>query len=395
MVSLHYLKHTFDLSDEAVLEGWVQNPYWQHLGGVRYFQHAPPIDPSSMSRWRGRAGRHGMEELLRETIRAGLKMKAITPVQMQRVNIDTTVEEKHVRFPTDSRLCDRARVRLVKQAAKLGIPLRQTYVRTGRKLFLQQSRYAHARQFNRARACQKKLRTLLGRVIRDIERNAGANIHDPVLSVLLERAKRIHAQQRHDKDKLYSVHAPEVECICKGKVHKRYEFGVKASIVTSSKGGWHLGAMTCPGNPYDGHTLAGALEQLQRLHGTLPAAVFIDMGYRGHGVEPGEGMPDIHVDKRRRGRTPKRLWKWMKRRAAVEPGIGHLKSEHRLDRNRLWGEQGDMLNVILSAAAMNFRKLLRHAAVFLRLLLERLATPLGSAVTCPSVSRLKFLQAAA
>ena len=154
MVSLHYLKHTFDLSDEAVIEGWLQNPYWQHLGGMRYFQHQAPIDPSSMSRWRGRAGQHGMEELLRETIRAGLKMKAITPVQMQRVNIDTTVEEKHVRFPTDSRLYDRARILLVKRAVKLGIPLRQTYVRTGRKLFLQQSRYALARQFNRARDCQ-------------------------------------------------------------------------------------------------------------------------------------------------------------------------------------------------------------------------------------------------
>lgn len=395
MVSLHYLKHTFDLSDEAVIEGWLQNPYWQHLGGMRYFQHKAPIDPSSMSRWRGRAGQHGMEELLRETIRAGLRMKAITPVQMQRVNIDTTVEEKHVRFPTDSRLYDRARTLLVKRAIKLGIPLRQTYVRTGRKLFLQQSRYAHARQFNRARACQKKLRTLIGRVIRDIERNAGALVHDPALSVLLDRSKRIHAQQRHDKHKLYSVHAPEVECICKGKVHKRYEFGVKASLATTSKGGWHLGAMTCPGNPYDGHTLDGALGQLQRLHGKLPAAVFVDMGYRGHGVEPGEGVPDIHVDKRRRGRTAKRLWKWMKRRAAVEPGIGHLKSEHRLDRNRLKGEQGDMINVLLSAAAMNFHKLLRHAAVFLRLWLARFFASTATPFAIPPVGRPAFLQVAA
>ena len=230
----------------------------------------------------------------------------------------------------------------------------------GKHLLMQQSRYAHARQFKRARRCQKKLHTLLGRVIRDIERKKEGRDY-PVLDELLVRAKRIHAQQRADRNKLYSVHAPEVECISKGKAHKRYEFGVKVSVATTSKGGWHLGAMSCPGNPYDGHTLKDTLAQVERLLGKTPRHVFLDMGYRGHDYAQGEGNVQIHVDTKRRGKTARGLWKWMKRRAAVEPGIGHLKHEHRLDRNRLWGEQGDMLNAILSAAGMNFRKLLKHA----------------------------------
>ncbi len=366
MVSLHYLKYTFDLSDEDVVEAWVQNPYWQYLSGMRYFQHEAPLDPSSMSRWRGRAGQAGAEELLEQTIRTGLETKAIKTSQLKRVNVDTTVQEKDVRFPTDSRLYDRARERLVRAARAEGIELRQSYKRVGKILLKKQSRYAQVRQFKRARSCQRKLRTILGRMIRDIERKSGGRT-GAELEALLERAKAIHAQQRQDKNKIYSVHAPEVECISKGKAHKRYEFGVKVSVATTSRGGWHVGAMSCPGNPYDGHTLSDALGQVKRLSGRDPDHVFVDQGYRGHGYK---GQSEVHVDKKKRGRTPRSLWKWMKRRAAVEPGIGHLKSEHRMDRNRLHGEQGDMINAVLSAAGMNFRKLLKHAARLWRQVFE-------------------------
>ena len=360
MVSLHYLKYTFDLSDEDVVEGWVQNPYWQYLSGMRYFQHAAPLHPSSMSRWRGRAGQAGAEELLEQTIRAGVQMKAIKKSQLERVNVDTTVQEKHVRFPTDSRLYDRARERLVKAAQAEKLNLRQSYKRVGKRLLMQQGRYAHARQMKRAKRCQRKLRTILGRVIRDIERKSGGNVSADFRE-LLDSSKRIHAQQRYDKNKVYSVHAPEVECLSKGKAHKRYEFGVKVSVATTSKGGWHVGAMSCPGNPYDGHTLRGAMEQVKRMMREEPKQTFVDQGYRGHNYE---GPSEVHVDKKTRGKTPRRLWKWMKRRAAVEPGIGHLKSEHRMERNRLHGEQGDMVNAVLSAAGMNFHKLMRHFAGF-------------------------------
>ena len=361
MVALHYLKYSFDLSDEDVVEGWVENPYWQSFSGMKFFEHEAPIDPSSMTRWRKRIGEAGAEELLKETIQAGLKTKAVKPHQLKRVNVDTTVQEKEVRFPTDARLYDRARQRLVNCAKERGIGLRQNYNRTSKHLLCQQSRYAHAKQMKRAQRCTRKLRTYLGRVLRDIER---AMPHpDDELKSLLETATRIFHQQRHDKKKVYSVHEPLVECISKGKAHKRYEFGCKVSVAATSRGGWFVGAQALHGNPYDGHTLKAALEQVQRIAGADPKQVFVDMGYRGHGYS---GDVEVHVDKRHRGRIDRSLWRWMKRRAAIEPGIGHLKRDHRMERNRLSGVEGDRFNAILSAVGMNFHKLLRWVAAFLR-----------------------------
>ena len=350
MVSLQYLKYTYNLSDDDVVAGWVENPYWQYLSGMQFFEHEPPINPSSMTRWRQRIGEAGAEELLKETIAAGLKLKVVRPHQLKRVNVDTTVQEKDIRFPTDARLYYRARQRLVVAAKQRDLPLRQNYNRNAKQLLAQQSRYAHARQMKRAMRCTRKLKTYLGRVIRDIERKC--QHPDEELQSLLDIAKRISHQQRKDKNKVYSVHEPAVECISKGKAHKRYEFGCKVSVAATSRGGWFVGAKAMHGNPYDGHTLKDALKH-----------VFVDMGYRGHGYT---GEVNVHVDKRRRGRTAKSLWRWMKRRAAVEPGIGHLKQEHRMDRCRLKGTLGDCLNAIFSAAGMNFRKLLRLAADFLR-----------------------------
>jgi IS5 family transposase len=313
-----------------------------------------------MSRWRKRIGDAGAEQLLKQTIEAGLKLKAIKQFQLKRVNVDTTVQEKEIRFPTDARLYDRARQRLVKEAKKRNIGLRQNYNRKSKQLLAKQSRYAHARQMKRAKKCTRTLKTYLGRVIRDIERKYPEP--DSSLSSLLDTGSRIYNQQRKDKNKTYSVHAPEVECISKGKAHKRYEFGCKVSVAATSKGGWFLGALALHGNPYDGHTLSDTLEQVERI-AKPPDHVFVDMGYRGHGYS---GDIEIHVDKRRRGRTAKSMWRWMKRRAAIEPGIGHLKSEHRMDRNRLKGKDGDRINAILSAAGMNFAKLLKWVAGFLR-----------------------------
>lgn len=366
MVSLHYLKYTFNLSDEDVVSGWVENPYWQYLSGMKYFEHKVPINPSSMTRWRKRIGEAGAEELLKETLSAGLTMKAIKTYQLKRVNVDTTVQEKDIRFPTDARLYDRSRQRLVEAAKKRGIKLRQNYNRLSKGLLAQQSRYSHARQMKRSKKCIRTMRTYLGRVIRDIERKC--TDPDPELKSLLAVSTRIHQQQRTDKNKVYSVHEPLVECISKGKAHKRYEFGCKVSVAATSKGGWIVGAKAFHGNPYDGHTLEDALKQVERIVGS-PEHAFVDMGYRGHGYK---GKTKVHVDKRRRGRTPRSLWRWMKRRAAVEPTIGHLKQEHRMDRNRLKGTDGDNFNAILSSIGMNFRKLLAFAAELLRLLFLRL-----------------------
>lgn len=361
MVALHYLKYTHNLSDEEVVACWVENPYWQYFSGMKWFEHEVPIDPSSMTRWRKRIGEAGAEGLLRETLEAGLKIKAVKPHQLKRVNVDTTVQEKEIRFPTDARLYDRARQRLAEAAKDRGISLRQNYNRKSKHALYMQSRYAHAQQMQRARQCTRKLKTYLGRVIRDIERNYQKP--DEPLRNLLEIGRKIFHQQRTDKNKTYSVHAPEVECISKGKAHKRYEFGCKVSVAATSRGGWFVGAQAVHGNPYDGHTLSDALSQVERM-GIRPEQAFVDMGYRGHNYE---GPVEVHVDKRHRGRTAKSLWRWMKRRAAIEPGIGHLKREHRMDRNRLKGKEGDCINAILSAAGMNFSKLLRWAGDLLRL----------------------------
>lgn len=356
LVALHYLKYTFNLSDEDVVAAWVENPYWQHFSGNQYFEHTPPMDPSVMSRFRKRIGEAGAEELLKETIQAGLKLKAIRPHQLKRVNVDTTVQEKEVRHPTDARLYNRSRERLVKAAEARGIDLRQNYNFVAKHQLLMSHRYAHARQMNRSRKCTRKLRTILGRVIRDIERKTPAMDHE--LGSLLAVARQIHAQERKDKGKIYSVHEPQVECISKGKAHKRYEFGCKVSVAATSKGGWFVGAKAIHGNPYDGHTLQETMDQVERI-AQSPEHAFVDMGYRGHNYK---GGCEVHVDKRRRGSTARSLWRWMKRRAAIEPGIGHLKREHRMDRCRLKGIEGDQVNAILSAAGMNFGKLLKAAS---------------------------------
>ena len=357
MVALHYLKYRLDLSDEDVVAAWVENPYMQYFSGERYFQHSMPIDPSSMTRWRRRLGEAGAEQMLRETLEAGMRMKVIRPAQLERVNVDTTVQTKAVRFPTDARLYHRMRERLVKAAREEGVTIKQSYQHVGKRLLMQSSRYAHARQMKRARACTRQLRTQLGRVVREIERQVGKRSNNSdKLTKLLCTAHRIHAQQRHDNNKVYSVHEPDVQCIAKGKAGKPYEFGNKVSVAVSSRGGWFVGAKSFSTNPYDGHTLAAQIGQVERLIGDRVREVHVDMGYRGHDYA---GKATIHVDKRQRGRTPKALWKRMKRRAAVEPGIGHLKNEHRLERNRLKGVGGDAINAVLAAAAMNFQKLLR------------------------------------
>ena len=354
MVGLHYLKHTFDLSDEDTVAQWVENPYWQYFCGGKFFEHQLPIDPSSMSRWRGRLKEAGVETMLAELIATGLRSGAIRPSMLERVNVDTTVQEKFIRFPTDARLYDRMRERLVTVAQRRGIVLRQSYTRVGRWTLTSQQRYASAQQFRRARRMTKRLHTLLGRVVRDIQRKTTQ--YDGELMELLQRAERLLAQQRQDREKLYSVHAPEVECLAKGKVQKRYEFGCKVSVTSTSRGNWIVGARALHGNPYDGHTLAGALQQVERLSGQKPQTVFVDLGYRGHGVE---AASTIHVVPRKRRHLARSLRRWMNRRAAIEPVIGHLKSEHRMERNRLKGRVGDQLNAVLSACGFNLRKLLR------------------------------------
>jgi IS5 family transposase len=359
MVGLMYLKHTFDESDESVVARWVENPYWQYFCGCQYMQHDLPVDSSMMSKWRKRVGAERLEKLLEVTIHAALAMKAMKPQELEKVNVDTTVQEKAIAFPTDARLYHKMRIALVRHAKALNIPLRQSYRFVGKKTLFKQHRYAHARQMKRSAKMTRKLKTLLGRVVRDIERKARrirGKIVDEPLRELLALAHRLLEQTRDSKNKLYSVHAPEVECIAKGKAHKRYEFGCKSSVTTTSKSNWIVGAHALHGNPYDGHTLEGAIAQIERLTSKTPSDVMVDQGYRGHGYE---GSATVHVVRTIPKRATRAVRRMLKRRAAIEPTIGHLKSDNRLSRNHLTGRAGDQINTLLAAAGYNLRKLLR------------------------------------
>jgi len=312
-----------------------------------------------MSKWRKRVGAERLETLLEATLHTGFKMKAIKPQELLQVNVDTTVQEKAIAFPTDARLYQKMRVALIRQAKQLNIPLRQSYRFVGKKLLFKQGRYAHARQMKRAAKMTRRLKTILGRVVRDIERKARkirGKIGDEPLRELLALAHRLLEQTRTSKHKLYSVHAPEVECIAKGKAHKRYEFGCKSSIATTSKSNWIVGAHALHGNPYDGHTLERAIQQIERLTKKMPDDVIVDQGYRGHGYE---GSATVHVVRTIPKRATRAVRRMLKRRAAVEPTIGHLKSDNRLSRNHLTGKTGDQINTLLAAAGYNLRKLLR------------------------------------
>ena len=272
IAGLHYLKHLHDLSDEQVVKGWTENPYWQYFCGEEYFQHKMPIHPATMTKWRNRPGKSGSEKLLIETIKAGLKSKTIKPGSLKKVTVDTTVQEKNIAFPTDSKLLNKAGENLVKLSKEHGIKLRQNYNRVGPQYVLMASRYAHAKQFKRMKKMNNKLKSRLGRVKRDIERqlpNYSVDIQS-LFEVALEQAQKLIEQEQHSKNKLYSLHAPEVECISKGKAHKPYEFGVKASIAVTNKEGFVIGAQSCPGNPYDGHTLLPQLEQIKQFTAVQP-----------------------------------------------------------------------------------------------------------------------------
>jgi transposase, IS5 family len=366
MVGLQLLKHICNVSDEEVVSTWVENPYWQYFCGQQYFAHDLPIDPSLMTGFRKRIGEAGCEFILSLTVGAGLATKTVTASSLAVVNVDTTVQDKAVAFPTDARLLNKARMALVRLAKRQGVKLRQSYERVGKAAFVRSQRYAHARQFKRAAAHTRKLRSYLGRIVRDIERKQhSASPLSKRMQQLLQIARRIQTQpqKRSDGDapKLYSVHAPEVECIAKGKAHKRYEFGVKVGIVSTSRESFVLAAKSLPGNPYDGHTLKACLEQATRVSGIQPTEAYADRGYKGHGCNT--DSLKVWLSGSKRDVTPA-IERKLKRRNAVEPVIGHMKSDGRLARNFLKGVQGDAMNALLCAAGHNLRKILRKLRLF-------------------------------
>jgi IS5 family transposase len=376
MAGLAILKHTYNLSDEVVCELWIENPYYQYFCGEEFFQHRLPLDRSSMTNWRNRMGEERLQALLQESLAVATRTGAIKPGDLARVIVDTTVQPKNITFPTDAKLLNRAREKLVTLAKRLGVELRQSYTRVGKFALIQHQRYAHAKQFKRANRALRTLKTYLGRVIRDIARKIdGDHRLEASFAGLLGLARQVRSQERGQRGpKVYSLHAPEVECIGKGKPHKPYEFGVKVSVATTlkhSKGGQFVAhAQALPGNPYDGHTLAAVIPAIEQLVGNTIERLHVDAGYRGHNAPP-EYKFKVYTSRQKRRVTPA-VKREMKRRAAVEPVIGHLKEEHRMNRNYLAGRRGDANNAVLAAAGYNFRRLIRWLSDLLRLILAML-----------------------
>jgi IS5 family transposase len=353
MAGLHYLKHLKALSDEQVLRAWIENPYMQFFCGEEFFQHRLPIDPSQMSRWRQRIGADGVEKLLQATITAGMKSGLITERSLEKVIVDTTVQLKAVEHPTDARLYRKIHAAMLRIAAKERITLRQSYRKLMARAFQKHGGHAKAKQYKRARKVLRSLKSMAGRVMRDVERkmsDAAFEVHKGTLIL----AEQILTQKRFTKGKIYSLHAPEVECIAKGKAHQPYEFGVKVSLAVTHKEGFVVGMLAFPDNPYDGHTLEGQLDQIERLTGKVPDQTFVDRGYKGHGI-PTERSRVLISGTRKLGYTLKRH---LRRRSAVEPEIGHMKNDGLLGRNFLKGMQGDAMNAFLCGAGHNLRKIL-------------------------------------
>jgi len=384
MVGLHLLKQIKALSDELVCAEWIENPYFQAFCGETYFQHALPADRSSMTRWRGRIGPAKLETVLAETIAAAMKGGAMAPKHAERVTVDTTVQTKAVAHPTDSHLLYRGIEWLNRLAKRGGLELRQSFLRLGKRAQREVGRLIHTGGHKQAMRHVRKLKTYLGRLHRDVGRKLEA---DPVLreraTKTMARIARLLAQQPGDKRKLYALHAPEVECIGKGKARTRWEFGVKVSLAVSNArapgGQFVLGARACPGYPYDGHTLKAQIDQVERLTGHKVARAYVDLGYRGHDAKAGHTA--VYISRQRDLPSPT-IKRELKRRSAIEPVIGHLKSDGLLERNRLEGERGDAINLILAAAGHNLRLLL---AWFRRLCALILLALLGQSATAAAV----------
>jgi IS5 family transposase len=359
MIGLLLLKHIYGLSDEGICERWVHDPYFQYFTGEEFFQHAFPHERSDLSHWRKRLGAK-LDRLLAESLRVAHEVGALRGQDLKRVTVDTTVQPKAITFPTDAKLLHAAIKGLNRLATKHGISLRQSYSRVAKTAAMMASRYAHAKQFKRHQQQLRILKSRLGRIIRDIRRKIeGRPVLEEVFTLPLGRASQIRSQQQRQRGwKLYSFHAPEVECIGKGKAAAPYEFGVKASIVTNNRpapgGQFVLHAKALPDNPYDGHTLRDVIDDTETLTGCAIERAYVDKGYRGHDAQ---SPRRVFISGQKRG-VFGAIKRELRRRSAIEPVIGHLKAEGHLGRCYLKGRAGDAANISLSAIGHNFRRIL-------------------------------------
>lgn len=352
MVGMMLLKSIYNLSDEGVVARWLENPYMQYFTGEKVFQKRPPINPVDMTKFRKRIGEQGAEKIFKISLM--VNAAEVTEKEMKQVMIDSTVQEKNITFPTDAKLYRKIIERILNVSERENIVLRRTYTREVKSLKLKVRFMNHPTRKKEGKKAVKRLRTIARAMVNDIARK----MNDVQLSRYrknIELYLRVIRQERSDKDKVYSLHEPEVECISKGKEHKKYEFGNKSAIAKTGSG-LIVSALAFQGNPYDGHTLSAHRDQILRLTGYEPVEALTDRGYRGKkrvgNMEvciPSSGSPGQSYYQKRKVR------KKFCKRAGIEPVIGHLKSDHRMMRNYLKGTLGDAINTMLAAAAYNMR----------------------------------------
>lgn len=366
IVGIIMLRRMFNQSDERVLDRWVENPYWQYFTGEVYFRHDYPFDRTELIKFRQRIGEKGAEQILKATVNLFEKKE----VQEKEVLIDTTVQEKNITFPTDVKLQKKIIEKCRKISKSEGIRLRQTYKGELKQLMIDQRFHDHPRRKKKALAARRRIKVIAGKIFRDLVRKMPEEQR-------LKYAKkfsifnRVLTQNKNSKNKVYSLHQPQVSCIAKGKEHKKYEFGNKVSIAKTRKSGIIIGVMSFTGNPFDGDTLSPQLAQVERITNHKPKTGIVDRGYRGRKqvnatqiICPGKPYKTDRQYQRQKMRQRFRA------RAGIEPVIGHIKHDHRMLRNYLLDEIGDTMNSILAAVGFNLRKMIRRLKSEAKLVLE-------------------------
>jgi len=355
MVGLLLLKHIYNLSDEAIVDRWIENPYWQYFSGEKVFQIQKPFDPTEFIHFRNSIGKEGAEKLLKVSVQLFGK-----EAQEKEVLIDSTVQEKNITYPTDAKLHKRIIEKVNKIAKQEGIVLRQTYTRTLKQLMIDQRFHSHPKRRKKARAALRKIKTIAGRQVRDIERQFTLS-QQAKYKELLIILNRILIQQKGDKNKIYSIHEPDVSCIAKGKEAKKFEFGNKSGIVVTKTSKIVVGAIAFENNPYDGHTLEEHLNQTEYLTQSRPKTGIVDRGYKGKKKINGTQIISPSVPKEKTTHYEKqKARKRFRARAGIEPVISHVKHDHRMLRNYLKGAIGDQLNTILAGTGFNLKKMLNR-----------------------------------
>jgi IS5 family transposase len=368
MVGLLLLKRIYNLGDETVMEQWVQNPYFQFFCGEAEFQWKPPCDPSDMVHFRNRIGEQGAEKILEvsiDTRRDEIKSS-------NDVLVDTTAQEKNITYRTDSKLLIKVIKKCNKIAKQEGIEQRQSYQRTMKKLMLKQRFAHHPKRKKEAKAALHKLRTIAGRLVRELQRKLDQEKFAQYEQEL-KNCFRVIDQKQNDSNKIYSLHEPDTACIAKGKAHKKFEFGSKVSFAVVPKVNIIVGIKNFNGNPNDTSTLEPALENVEKVSKIKFKNAIVDRGYKGKKEIRDTIIVTPKPPSSRQPYSKNTMRKKCKSRAAVEPVIGHTKHGCRMINNYLKGNQGNAINANLAAAGFNFKGLLRkikEEILWLKKLLE-------------------------